>query len=237
VTTDSPPPVAVSGASRYTLTARSVRVETERRSEERPLDDPAVPAFVGLPHADLDDGRPLRRAAFDVWAANVRASIAGGIEFETAFRAPRPIVTALAMGGAACVIALCLLLLWTWVVRPDPTVQPTMLESLGILSAVVTVVGIVVLCGAAFVRSWRCRGGSYAAIGMRGLRTVKGGRSEPFDVVAGADHHALLRCTRIAFADGRPDLWVPSEPGALRRLDLILAAADERLGAALRARL
>jgi hypothetical protein len=57
----------------------------------------------------------------------------------------------------------------------------------------------------------------------------------PLAGVAAADWHALVRCTRIEFMDGRADLWVPAETGATRRLDLMLAALDDRLAAAVRA--
>ena len=115
--------------------------------------------------------------------------------------------------------------------------QPTTTESFGLLVAVLAVIAIIVLAVAALVRAWRCRRGSYAHVGPYGLRTSKGARSTPLDGVAAADWHALVRCTRIEFMDGRPDLWVPAEGGATRRLDLLLAALDDRLGAAVRAAL
>lgn len=215
----------------------SVRVEHGSHVHEIPLDDPARPGFLRLPSIDLDDGRPLRRAAFDVWAAHVRAALAVGREFETTYRPPKPLATALTMTGAGVMSILCVLLLWTWAFRPDPAVdvRPTTLGSVAILVSVAAILAIVFLCTAAFVRAWRCRSGSYAALGSRGLRTVSGGRSEPFADLAAAQYHPWLRCTRVVFGYSRPDLWIPVEPGALRRLDLLLAAVDERLGAALRA--
>lgn len=217
------------------------RVVVSRRGRvfRRLLTDPSDPVFAELPRRDLDDGRPLRRAAFDVWAGAVRAAIASGREFESSYRAPRPLATGLAIAGAAFLVALCSALLLTWAMRPDPAVdvRPTLPESFGLLLSVTAVVGIIVMAAAAMSRAWRCRRGSYVEIGPHGLRTRQGGRPEPLAAVAAADWHALVRCTRIVFADGRPDLWVPAETGALRRLDLLLAGADERLGAALRARL
>lgn len=217
------------------------RVVVSRRGRvfRRLLTDPSDPVFADLPRADLDDGRPLRRTAFDVWAGSVRAAVASGREFETTYRAPRPLATGLAIGGAAFLVALCSALLLTWALRPDPAVdvRPTLPESFGLLLSVAAVVGIIVLASAAMVRAWRCRRGSYVELGPRGVRTRKGGRAEPLSAIAAADWHGLVRCTRIRFTDGRPDLWVPAETGALRRLDLLLAGADERLGAALRERL
>jgi hypothetical protein len=235
--TDAPADaVAVDGATTYTLLADRVRAERDGRVREEPLDDPAVPAFLRLPAADLDDGRPLRRAAFDAWRAHVRAAVATGREFETTYRAPRPFVTSLTILGAAFVSALCVLVLFTWAARPDPgvDVRPTTFESAVIVLSVAAIVAILVVTLAALVRAWRCRRGSYVHLGAHGLRTSKGGRAAPFSSVASASWHALVRCARIAFADGRPDLWVPAEPGAIRRVDLLLAALDDRLADALR---
>jgi hypothetical protein len=214
-------------------------VEKDGRVREAPLDDPAAPAFLALPAADLGDGRSLRRAAFDTWQAHVRAAVANGRDFETSYRAPRPLVTALTIVGSASVSGLCTLLLVTWALRPDGrvVVNPTTSESAAILLAVLTVVAIIVVTVAALVRAWRCRRGSYVHLGAHGLRTSQGGRSGPLANVAAAAWHPLVRCTRIEFMDGRADLWVPAEPGALRRVDLVLAALDDRLGAALRSAL
>jgi hypothetical protein len=239
LTEESAATVAVDGSTRYTLLADRVRVETDGRVRDEPLDDPGVPAFLHLPAADLGDGRSLRRAAFDAWQANVRAAVANGRDFETNYRAPRPFVTALTILGAACVSGLCALLLVTWAVRPDGrvVVNPTTSESAAIVLAVLTVVAIIVVTVAALVRAWRCRRGSYVHLGVHGMRTAQGGRAGPLSGVAAAAWHPLVRCTRIEFMDGRADLWVPAESGALRRVDLLLAALDDRLGAALRAAL
>ena len=239
LTDESAATVAVDGSTRYTLSADRVRVEKDGRVREEPLDDPGVFAFLALPAADLGDGRALRRAAFDAWQGHVRAAVANGRDFETDYRSPRPYATALTILGAAFVSGLCALLLVTWAARPDArvVVNPTMFESAAIVVSVLTVVAIIVLTVAALVRAWRCRRGSYVHLGAHGLRTSQGGRSGPLANVAAASWHPLLRCTRIEFMDGRADLWVPAESGALRRVDLLLAALDDRLGAALRAML
>jgi hypothetical protein len=230
---------ATDGGKRVSLYADRVRTEHGSRVHEDPLADPATPGFLRLPRLTLDDGRPLRRAAFDTWTANVRASVAGGREFEATYRSPRPINTALAMGGGGAIAAFCTTLLLAWAFRPVPAVEvrPSTAESAVLLLSVAVIVGIIVVSAAAAVRAWRCRRGSYVEITARGIRATRGGRHEPFDVVAAAEHHGLLRCTRIEFMDGRADLWVPDEPGPLRRLDLLLAAMDERLGVAVRSRL
>lgn len=238
--TDGPAaPSALCGETRYTLLPGRIVVERGGRSHEVPLDDAADPVFLRLPVADLDDGRPLRRAAFDAWSDHLRASLAAGREFASTYRAPRPVVTGLTVLGAGCVAVLCASLLWSWAFRPDRavTVEPTMLESIGILVAVAAVLAVIVFSVAGLVRAWRCRRGSYVAVTSLGLRTTTGGRAEPLFVISAAEWQALLRCTRIVFDDGRPDAWVPAEPGAARRLDLVLAALDDRLGESLRRRL
>lgn len=236
---DSAAPVAVDAGTRYAVFPDRVVAERDGFVREIRLDDPADPAFGRLPRADLDDGRALRRAAFDAWTSNVRAAVAAGREFETTYRSPRPFATALAIGGASMISLLCATLLWTWAFRPlgPVVVQPTTGESFVLLVSVLVVVSIIVLAVAALVRAWRCRRGSYAHVGPYGLRTSQGGRPVPLAGVAAADWHALVRCTRIEFMDGRPDLWIPAETGATRRLDLLLAALDDRLAAAVRATL
>jgi len=236
---DQHAPVAVDATTRYSLHADRVVAVRDGVVRETRLDDPADPAFLRLPRADLDDGRALGRAAFDAWAANVRAAVAAGREFETVYRAPRPLATALAMMGASLISTLCTTLLWTWAFRPEGpvVVQPTMGESFVLLVSVLVVTSVIVLAVAALVRAWRCRRGSYAHVGPYGLRTSPGGRPVPLAGVAAADWHALVRCTRIEFMDGRADLWVPAETGATKRLDLLLAALDDRLAAAVRAAL
>lgn len=224
------------GDAGWVLLPDAVRVERDGRVREERLDDPADPAFLRLPHEDLRDGRSLRRAAFDVWRDHVLASVAAGRTFETGYVAPRPFVTALTVVGAAFVTSLCTALLLWWALRPDPAVvvQPTVPQSTAMLVAVLTVLAVIVVSGAACVRAWRCRRGSYVHLGANGLRTVQGGRVEPLAVVAGTSWHALVRCTRITFEDGRPDVWVPAERGALRRVDLLVTAMDDRLADALR---
>lgn len=236
MTDETAAPSATDGDRRFTLLPGRVLVERPGRTYEEPLDDAADPSFLRLPAVDLEDGRKLRAVAFDAWADHVRASLAAGREFATTYRAPRPFVTGLTVLGAGCTAALCVALLWSWAFRPDRavTVEPTTLESAGILVAVAAVLGVIVFCVAGLVRAWRCRRGSYVAITSLGLRSTSGGRPEPLSVIAAADWHALLRCTRIAFDDGRPDTWIPAEPGAVRRLDLLLAALDDRLAETLR---
>jgi hypothetical protein len=239
LTEPSAAPVAVNGGARLTLLPDRVQIEHGGRVREAPLFDPADPSFLRLPSVDLDDGRSLRRAAFDAWAAHVRAAVAAGREFETSYRAPRPLATALAIGGAAFVATLCAALLGSWAWRPvaGVTVEPTVAESFALVVAVVIVVSIIVASTAALVRAWRCRRGSYAHVGAHGLRARQGARAEPLAQIAAADWHALVRCTRIEFMDGRADLWIPAESGALRRVDLLLAALDERLAARVRSSL
>lgn len=239
MTDEARAPVAADGATTYALLVDRVRVERDGRVRDVPLDDPADPAFLRLPAVDLDDGRALRRAAFDVWAARVRAAVLSGREFETTFRAPRPLVTALAIGGASFVSALCVALLGTWSFRPVPAVrvEPTTAESGAIVVSVAVVICVIAASLAALVRAWRCRRGSYAHFSSRGVRTRPGSPAQPFDVVAAADWSPWIRCTRIEFMDGRPDAWIPAESGATRRVDLLLAALDDRLAAALRARI
>ncbi len=207
--------------------------------ERRSLADPARPLFLRLPREDLADGTPLRRAAFDVWSRGVRGFVAAGGEFETVYRGPRAVATTLAMAGGAVVVAIASLLLITWAVRPDPAVrvEAALEEQALLVLAVAIVFGVIVAASAGSARAWLCRRGSYVQIAAGGLRVRTGGAFEPVSAVAETEYHALLRCTRIAFADGRPDLWVPAESGALRRVDLLLAALDDRLGAALRSRL
>jgi hypothetical protein len=192
--------------------------------------------FLGLPPLDLDDGRSLRRAAFDVWSASVRESAAHGGVFETTFRASRPLVTGLTMLGASVVASSSFLVLWRWSTpaRGPVTVEPSTVESVGIVLAVSTIFALVTLSAAAFARAWLCRGGSYVKLSTAGVTVRKDGRPEPCGVLSGATFHPLVRCTRLDFADGRPSLWVPAEHGALRRVDLLAAALDDRLGAALR---
>jgi hypothetical protein len=239
LTDPSAAPVALDGSAKFTLLPDRVLVERGGRVRETPLDDPGEPAFLRLPSVDLDDGRSLRRAAFDVWAAHVRAAAAHGREFETAFRPPRPLVTALAIGGAGFVCALCATLLGSWTLRPTPAVrvEPTTAESFAIVFSVAVVLGVIAASLGALVRAWRCRRGSYAHVSSRGLRPRQGAVAQPFDAVAAADWHPWVRCTRVEFMDGRADAWIPAESGPLRRLDLLLAALDDRLGASLRAKL
>jgi hypothetical protein len=218
----------------YALREDHVVVVHRGREVRHVLTDPGDPLFLRLPRVDLADGTPLRRAAFATWARAVRATIEGGVSYESVYRAPRPLVTGLTILGAATICALCSLLLWTWAFRPRAavTVEPGTAEALGWVIAVGLVVGVVVLAFAALLRAWCCRRGSYVHVGASGVRTRHGGPFEPLASIAAASWHPFVRCTRIAFADGRPDIWIPAESGALRRLDLLLAALDDRLGAA-----
>lgn len=206
------------------------------REVRRSLTDPADPLFLRLPRIDLPDGTPLRRAAFEAWARAMRTAAEGGVSYETVYRAARPFVTGLTILGAGAVCAVCSLLLHTWAFRPRGlvTVEPGPTEAFGWLVAVALVVGVIAMSFAALLRAWRCRRGSYVHVGAQGLRTRHRGPAEPFDAVAAVSWHPFVRCTRIEFRDGRPVLWVPAETGALRRLDLLLAALDDRLGATVR---
>lgn len=225
--------------ARIVLGARGFTVERRGSVVSAPLDDPADPAFLRLPRADLAYGQSVRRAAFDVWRDHLLAAVAAGREFETSYRAPRPLVTALTVLGGSVVVALGATLLAAWVLRPRArvTVEPTFAESVLLLLAVALVVGVIVVAWAAVLRAVRCRRGSSVRLGARGIRTRHGGAHEPLHVVAAAQWSPFVRCTRIVFADGRPDLWVPAEPGALGRLDLLVAALDDRLAAQYRATL
>ena len=218
----------------YALHEDHVVVVHRGREVRYLLTDPGDPLFLRLPRVDLEDGTPLRRAAFATWARAVRATVEGGVSYESVYRARRPLVTGLAILGAAAICTLCSVLLWKWAFRPRApvTVEPGMADSLGWVIAVGIVVGVVVLTFASMLRSWRCRRGSYVHVAASGIRTAHGGPFEPLASIAAASWHPFVRCTRIAFADGRPALWVPAETGVMRRLDLLLAALDDRLGAA-----
>lgn len=220
----------------YAIEEDHVVLVRRGREERLALTDPTDPVFLRLPRVDLPDGTPLRRAAFDAWAHSLRARVAAGVAYESLYRAPRPFVTGLAMLGAGTVCTLCSALLWTWALRPRAavTVEPGLAESLGWVVAVGLVVGVVVLAFAAFLRAWLTRRGSYVQVGVNGLRTRHRGTAEPLGAIAAATWHPFVRCTRIEFADGRPVLWVPAESGVLRRLDLLLAALDDRLGSVIR---
>jgi len=222
--------------SEYALDQEDVVLARRGREVRRRLTDPADPVFLRLPRIDLADGTPLRRAAFETWARAVRAAVESGVSYETVYRARRPLVTGLTILGAGAVCAVCSLLLFKWATRPSAavTIEPGLSESLGWLIAVALVVSAIVLAFAALLRAWHCRQGGQVRVGAAGLRTRHGGEAEPFGAVASVSWHPYVRCTRIAFADGRPDLWVPAETGALRRLDLLLAALDDRLGASVR---
>lgn len=220
----------------YALHEDHVVVVRNGREARHVLTDPGDPLFLRLPRIDLPDGTPLRRAAFATWARAVSATVAGGVSYESVYRARRPLVTALTILGAATICAVCSILLWTWAFRPTSgvTIEPTTAEAVGWLISVALVVSVVVLAFAALLRAWSCRRGSYVHVGASGIRTRHGGPFEPLSVVASASWHPFVRGTRIDFADGRPPLWVPADGGAMRRLDLLLAALDERLAAAVR---
>ena len=222
---ETPPTAIDERGRRYELLADRVVITSPRGVTEVPLTDPADPAFLRLPGLDLDDGRPLRRMAFERWAAAVRDA-ASGRGFESTFRASTPIVTALAITGAAlvAVAATLLALSGTRAPRRGVTIEPSTIESAGIVLAVALAVWLVFQSLVAIARAWLLRGGSHVRLDVRGIRTGHGQPTEPFDAISGASFHPLLRCTRIDFADGRRPLWVPSENGPLRRPDLVIAA-------------
>jgi hypothetical protein len=220
----------------YALHEDHLVVVRKGRESRYVLTDPGDPLFLRLPRIDLADGTPLRRAAFATWARAVKATVAGGVAYESVYRARRPLVTWLTMLGAATICAVCSILLFTWAFRPKAgvTIEPTAAEAAGWLIAVALVVSVVVLAFAALLRAWHCRRGSYVHVGASGIRTRHGGPAEPLSAVAGVSWHPFVRCTRIQFADRRPALWVPADGGVMRRPDLLLAALDDRLGAAVR---
>ena len=174
---------------------------------------------------NLDDGRPLRGAAFETWAEHVHDAMLRAGAFETRFRPAQPVATFLGMFGGGVVVAAILWALTTWAsARPSGVhVEPSVTESLGIVVAVGILLWVLFATSTAMVKAWLCRAGSFVHLDRRGIRWIKGTPVQPFDVVAAAHYQPWLRATRIGFADGG-HLWVPAERGPLRRLDLILAA-------------
>jgi hypothetical protein len=200
------------------------------------LDDPGDAVFLRLPALELDDGRPLRSAAFAVWAGAVGGAVAAGRVFEAEYRARKPLVTALTLLGSGGVAALCAGLLWMWATRPQPAVnvEPPLGDAVLLVLAVVIVLGAIATSAAAALRAWRCRRGTYARVGRGGICVRPGGRDEPLAAIASVAWDRFVGCTRIAFADGRPVLWIPDDSLRGARLDLVLAALDARFAAAYR---
>lgn len=198
---------------------------------EYPLDDASRPAFLGLPRIDLPDGRPLRRAAFDAWAAHVRAVVGTDVVFETRLRHPDPAAAVFAIGGGGLVALVCALLLLGMLAAEDTNrvVEPSLLEIVFRGAVVAALAWIVFKSVTAARRAWKCRGGSFVHVDRRGIRTRKGQRIRPFSVITGARYDRFLRCTELEFLTDEPSLWVPAEHGPMARLDLLLAAVSPEL--------
>jgi hypothetical protein len=213
--------------NRYVLLPDRVRVETVAgRTRDVPLGDVSRPGFLALPRIDLDDGRSLRRAAFETWAWHVREVVADDAVFETPLRHPDPANAVLAIGGGVLVAAVGVLILFGMLAAEDTNrvVEPSLVEVL-LRGAVVVALGWIVFKSAtAARRAWLCRGGSFVHVDRRGIRTRKGQRIRPFDVVTAVRYDRMLRCTRLEFLTDEPPLWVPASSGPLSRLDLFLAA-------------
>lgn len=189
-----------------------------------PLDEPGDVRFLALPAQDLEDGRPLRRAAFEIWAAHVRARLAAGATWETAYRARQPYHTLFGMLGGLLVGLSSLYAVLAWA-SSDPKVT----HRPGLVESVVLAAGIGVLLWIAFAtlssaaRLFLSRGGSFVRIDRRGLMFAKNDLGRPPSDVVGAAYRPWLRATEVRTRDG-VTLWVPRERGPLVRLDLILAA-------------
>lgn len=190
------------------------------------LDDPARPAFERLPRADLDDGRPLRRAAFEVWARHVRREMDVRGAYETRFRPAQPaaVAASLAGGGLLATAIGWVLLGWTLAEAPRGSrVEPGMWESAAIVLGLLLAIAALAQVLLTMARTWLCRGGSFVHLDRRGIRWLKGTPVQPFDVVRAARHHPWLRCASLDLVTGER-LWIPAERGPLVRLDLVLAA-------------
>lgn len=209
---------------RFRLTADAVVLSHRGATRALPLDDPADVRWAALPRAELDDGRTLATAAFETWAAHVRARVAAGASWETTYRPRRPYHTAFAMMGGLGLGGGILVALANWA-SSDPQVR----HAPGIAEGVVLLAGLALLLWMAAgsltsaARYWLTRRGSYVRVDSRGVVLAKGAAPVPFDEVRGAGWRPLIRATEIRLRDGRR-AWVPREPGPLVRLDLVLAA-------------
>ncbi|MCE9634639.1 MAG: hypothetical protein K8T90_02950 [Planctomycetes bacterium] len=209
-----------------TLTQRGATITGRRATRTVPLDDPARPGFLELPHVDLDDGRPLRSVATDIWKANLRMRLAAGEVWETTYFPRKPIHTALAIVGAALVGGGALWSLLRWA-SSDPQIR----HQLGLVDGAVLLAAIGLLLWVAYAtlssaaRYWVCRHGSYLKVDATGVTISKGARSRAFTDVESVVHHPWLRATEIRLRGGKR-LWVPREAGPLVRPDLVLASLN-----------
>lgn len=209
----------------YELWERAVLVRTLQGATRRVhLDDPGDTSFTALPAVELADGRPLRRAAFDAWAAELRAQLAGGSVWETAHLARKPYHTAFGMLGGVLLGGTCL-----WAVLAWASSEPQVRHEPGLVEAVVLLAGVALLLWISFAtlssaaRLWLTRRGSYVAVTAAGVAVGSDRRARPVSHVTAATWHPLLRATSLRLRDGSR-LWVPRDQGPLRRLDLVLAA-------------
>lgn len=213
---------------RFTVTPAAVIVTRQRPggavSASIPLDDPADVRFANLPHADLEDGRLVRRAAFDAWAANLRARLAAGAAWETTWRQRKPYHTAFAILGGTLLGGGILFALARWA-SSDPQVRhaPGMAEGVVLLAGVALLLWMALGSLSSAARYWLTRRGSYVRIDARGVVLARGAAPVAPSEIAAAAWHPWVRATEVRLRDGRR-LWLPREPGPLVRLDLVLAA-------------
>jgi len=212
----------------YLLEERGVRVTAPSgRARWIALDDPSAPRFTKLPNLDLPDGRRLRDTAFLVWAAHVRALLAAGRRFETAYRPRRPFHTAFGIAGGLLLGGGTLAAVVQFAQAPARVrVEPGIVEMVLLLAALAFLLWIANESLSAAARFWLCRRGSFLAVGADGVVVVQGGSPRPFAAVTDAVDHPWVRATEVRLSDGRT-LWVPREPGPLVRPDLVLAALDD----------
>ncbi len=205
----------------------------ERGARRRiyPLDDPALPAFLDLPRLDLDDGRPLRRTAFEHWADVLRRDLEAGLVLETRYRPPEMVPAFLTLVGGGLVALACVLLVAAYAAGAGPRsgVQPTALDTLFAALGLGLLVYLFTHSVVAMRRAWHCRDGSFVHVDRRGIRTRKGQTVRPFTDVRTARYHRLLQCTRLEMEGDERVLFVPAEHGAMRRLDLLLAGLSPDL--------
>jgi hypothetical protein len=219
-------PTAVDARGRaYELTPRAVLVRTLQGATRRVhLDDPGDTAFAALPRIDLSDGRPLRRAAFEQWSAQLRAQLAGGATWETTYRPRKPYHTGFGMLGGVVVGGSCLAAVLTWA-SSDPQVrrEPGLVDGVVLLAGVGVLLWIALAALSSAVRLWLTRRGSFVRVTARGVTVGREHGPRAPSGIAWATHHPFLRATALRLRDGGT-VWVPRDEGPLRRLDLVLAA-------------